>query len=149
MISHSPKAGNRGDYSMTYLSFLMGGSEITDQELTDLGIEIVEKESDGDRKLKIPAENIKAYFIIIKEKLSPGFWNEVVGEKEISFVFKFKDGSIKEFNLSLENEAEIDKLAAEFVGKPLGDESNVYKWLSENYFYHDFMLEHYKDLINR
>ena len=42
---------------------------ITNEELVLLGIEIVEKKNDGDRKLKIPAESINKYFSIIKEKL--------------------------------------------------------------------------------
>lgn len=27
--------------------------------------------------------------------------------------------------------------------------ANVYKYISDNKFYHDFMMEHYADLINR
>jgi len=39
-----------------YVSFLMGADGIQDSQLQDLGIEIIEKDSDGDRKLKIPPE---------------------------------------------------------------------------------------------
>lgn len=51
--------------------------------------------------------------------------------------------------LSLENETEIDRLGAEFNNQPVDRHPNVYKWLSENEFYRDFMLDHYSGLINR
>src|SRR3989338_6640877 len=133
---------------MHYLSYLMGTS-VQDSDLEALNIEIVEKDSDGDRKLKIPDANLSAYLYLVKSGLNPGFWNEVIGEKEIIFTFKFKDGTIKEYKLSPENEGEIDKLCAEFNNEPPEKTQNVYKYLSENSFYHDFMVEHYSDMINR
>ena len=36
-----------------YLSFLMGAEKVQDNQLESLGIEIIEKDLDGDRKLKI------------------------------------------------------------------------------------------------
>ena len=131
------------------LSFLMGGGDISDEEFEALGIEIVRKDPDGDRSLKISEEGLLQYTELIKAKLMPGFWNEIVGEKEILFIFKFKDGSIKVQKLSQENERENDELCAEFNNEPPGKTHNVYKYISENKFYHDFMLEHYADLINR
>lgn len=132
-----------------YLSFLMGASGVQDSDLEALDIEIVEKDSDGDRKLKIPVVNLPAYLGLIKSGLNPGFWNEVIGAEEIVFVFKFKDGTTKEYKLSLKAEGEIDKLCAEFNNEPPDKTANVYKYLSENKFYHDFMMEHYKDMIER
>lgn len=132
-----------------YLSFLMGGENVLDQQLTDLGVEIVGKDQDGDRKLKIPTEKLDQYLELIRNGLTPSFWNEIVGEKEIIFIFKFKDGHIQEYKLSTENEKDIDKLCAEFNNEPPEKTQNVYKYLSENKFYHDFMVEHYADLINR
>lgn len=81
--------------------------------------------------------------------MTNGFWNEIVGEKEIIFVFKFKDGSVKEYELSLEIEKEVSILCSEFTGEPLDKTANVYKYISGNKFYHDFMMEHYADMINR
>ena len=126
----------------------MGAKDIQDQELEDLNIEI-KRTDDGDRMLKIPQESIERYLDLIKAKLTPGFWNEAVGEKEILFVFKFKDEAIKEFKLTEETEAEIDKLCAQFANESPDKTANVYKYLSENEFYHDFMLENYSDQINR
>lgn len=132
-----------------YLSYLMGAKEIQDKELQDLNIETVGRTETGSRKLKISQEHLPEYIDLVKAKLTEGFWNEIVGSKEIIFVFKFKNGSVKEFKLSTENEAEIDKLCAEFNNEPPDKTANVYKYLSENDFYHDFMLEHYSALINR
>ncbi|MDP2665811.1 MAG: hypothetical protein Q8P23_04265 [bacterium] len=131
------------------LSFLMGGGDILDEEIEALGVEIVQKDPDGDWALKIPEESLPQYIELIKAKLAPGFWNEIVGEKEILFIFKFKDGSIKEQILSPENEQENDELCAEFNNESPGKTHNVYKYISENKFYHDFMIAHYADLINR
>lgn len=134
---------------MTYLSYLMGAENIEDKELTDLCISIEEKKIDGDRTLKIPDDKLSVYIELMKTKLNNGFWNEMIGEKEIIFVFKLKDGSIKEYRLSPENEQEIDNLCAELNNEPPEKTSNVYKYISDNKFYHEFMMEHYSELINR
>ncbi len=127
----------------------MGATKIGDKDLTDLSINIEETKADGDRTLKIPEEKIGQYIDLIKAKLDNGFWNEVIGARKIIFIFKFKDGSTKKYRLSPENEQEIDKLCAEFNNEPPEKTANVYKYISDNKFYHDFMLEHYADLINR
>jgi hypothetical protein len=132
-----------------YLSFLMGGGEIRDGELDSLGVSIEKKDKDGDRSLKIPEGKLGDYKELIRAKLTPGFWNEFIGEEEIVFIFKFKDGSIKEYKLSHENEKEIDDICADFNNEQKVENPNVYKMLSENKFYHDFMLEHYSGMINR
>lgn len=132
-----------------YLSYLMGGDDITDEKIKSLNISIEEKNNDGDRSLKIPEEKLSQYIELIKSKLSKGFWNEIIGKSEIIFIFKFSDDSIKKYMLSTENEQEIDKLCAKFNNEPVDKTANVYKYISENKFYHDFMVEHYSDLINR
>ena len=135
---------------MSYnLSYLMGGESITDKDLTDLSVLIEERKNDGDRALKIPDEFLSKYIELVKSKLTAGFWNEVIGEKKIIFTFKFNDGSIKEYELSSENEQEIDKLCAEFANELPDKTANVYKYISENKFYHDFMMKYYADMINR
>ena len=131
------------------LSYLMGAEDIQDKELEDLGVEIKDRKPDGDRMLIIPDEKLSQYTELIKAKLTNGFWNEIVGEKEIIFIFKFQDGHIEEYKLFPENEGEIDKLCAEFNNEPPEKTANVYKYISDNKFYHDFMMEHYADMINR
>jgi len=132
-----------------HLSYLIGAEDIKDTELKYLDIEIKDKTSDGDRMLVIPNDKLSQYTKLIKAKLTNGFWNEIIGEKEIIFIFKFQDGHIKEYKLSLENEREIDKLCAEFNDESPDTTANVYKYISDNKFYHDFMMKHYADMINR
>lgn len=132
-----------------YLSYLMGADKILDQDLTDLGIEIAEKTDSGSRKLKIPSEKIDGYKNLIREKITPGFWNEFLNENNVHFIFKFKNGEIKEYVLSPENEREIDKICAELNNEPPDKTANVYKYISDNDFYHDFMMLHYKEMIDR
>lgn len=134
------------------LSYLMGGDEISDADLQELGIEIAGVSEGGNRKLKIPEEALGAYIELVKAKLTAGFWNEIVGETQILFIFKFNDGSIKEIELSPATEQEIDTLCEEFNDQPpreAGFVPNVYNYISENDFYHDFMLKHYAGRINR
>lgn len=54
-----------------YLSYLMGGEDIADEELTGLGIEIVGTTDDGHRKLHIPESAIEQYKILVREKMAP------------------------------------------------------------------------------
>ena len=133
----------------TYLSYLMGAGQITDEDLINLGIEIVEKIKSGNRKLKIHENKIENYKNLIKEKMTPGFWNEFLNKEGIHFIFKLEDGNIKEYTLSLENEQEIDNLCAKLNNEPPEKTANVYKYISDNDFYHDFMMKHYKDMIER
>ncbi len=132
-----------------YLSYLMGADKILDQDLVNLGIEIVEKTDSGSRKLKIPSDKIEGYKDLIREKMTPGFWNEFLDENNVHFIFKFKNGEVREYILSPENEQEIDKICAELNNEPPDKTANVYKYISDNDFYHDFMIEHYKEMIER
>ena len=132
-----------------YLSYLMGADKISDQDLVNLGIETVEKTDSGSRKLKIPSDKIEGYKNLIREKITPGFWNEFLDENNVHFIFKFKNGEIREYVLSPENEQEIDKICAELNNEPPDKTANVYKYISDNDFYHDFMMEHYKEMIER
>jgi len=132
-----------------YLSYLMGADKISDQELTALGIEIAEKTESGSRKLKIQSANIEQYKKLIMEKMTAGFWNEFLDENGVHFIFKLEDGDIKEYTLSPENEQEIDNLCAKLNNEPPDKTANVYKYISDNDFYHDFMMEHYRKMIER
>ena len=127
----------------------MGGENITDDNLASLGVETVGKTESDSRKLKIPKESLEKYIELAKTKLTKGFWNEIVGPEEILFIFRFKDGHIEEYILSLENEAQISKLCTQFNNDPPEKTANVYKYITNNDFYHDFMLEHYANMINR
>jgi leucyl-tRNA synthetase len=125
------------DYS-AFCSYLMGAKNIKDKDLTDLSIEIVETLPDGDRKIKIPVKSLKDYEKIIIDKLSPGFWNEYVGDK-IVFIFKHKDNQIDRIELDVSTEERIDKLAASFMDESWHKKS-VWKWLAENNWYKDSIV---------
>ncbi|MCX6714095.1 MAG: class I tRNA ligase family protein, partial [Candidatus Vogelbacteria bacterium] len=128
-------------------SYLMGAPAITDADLISLGIQIAEKKADGDRKLLIPKKSLPLYEELISEEISKGFWNEYVGE-EIVFIFKDKKGKVSRFALSPDNEEQIDKLAAEYVGEKW-NKKGVWNWLAENEWYQDLILHHDKGhLVN-
>ena len=80
----------------------MGAEDIKDDELEAFGVEIVKQTDSGSRSLKISENGLPTYINLVKEKLTKGFWNEIVGPKEILFIFKFEDGHIEEFILSPE-----------------------------------------------
>ena len=132
-----------------YLSYLIGAEGIMDDELEDLRITIAKKTDAGARMLKIPPQSLPAYIALIKNKLTKGFWNEIIGKEAILFIFRFKDGHNEEYTLSPKNESLIDKLCAEFNSKPPEKTANVYRYLSHNAFYHEYMVAHYSDMINR
>jgi len=127
----------------------MGAEGIKDKELTDLGVIIVGKTGSGDRKLKISKENIGAYKALVAEKMTLGFWNEFLDEEGIYFIFKLENGDIKEYMLSPSNEQEIDELCAKLNNESPDKTANVYKYIAENDFYHDFMIRHYKEMVER
>jgi len=118
-----------------YLSFLMGAKTITDNELKNIGIEIIGIAGSGARKLKIPVPKLAAYEQLIVEKLDNGIWNDIVSDNKIVFIFKFKDGAIKKLILSPDNQVEIARLCHEFNNDPIEKTSDILKYLSENSFY--------------
>jgi len=119
-------------------SYLMGAKDIKDEDLMNLGIEISGKLSSGDRKLIIPADSLVKYEELIVQKMTPGFWNEYIGDEAV-FLFKHKNGEVERLVLGGDAETRIDKLAAEFVGGSW-DKQSVWKWLAENDWYADITL---------
>lgn len=130
-------------------SYLMGADDIQDKELEDIGVFVRGKTDSGSRKLEILKNDIPEYVDLIQVKLNNGFWNEIVTDDKIIFIFKHKDGSVKILELSPDTEQAIAGLCQEFNDEPAEKTTNAYKYLSENDFYHDFMLEHYANMINR
>jgi hypothetical protein len=65
------------------------------------------------------------------------------------FSFSSLGMEIQQFTLDINNEHEIDKLCASFNNEPANKTANVYRYISENDFYHDLMVQHYLELINR
>ena len=123
-----------------YLSFLMGAPAISGEELDRLGIEIVERFGSGIRGLLISAANLQAYRDLIRDKIEPGFWNDIVGRTEIFFLFKLPDGTFEELTYSAENREEIGRLCSELNKDPIEKTSDVPRYLAENPFYRELMV---------
>lgn len=123
------------------LSFLMAAPGISDEELDRLGIEIAARIGTGIRGLLIPDAALRAYKLLIREHLRPGFWNEIVGRGEIFFSFKSKDGVSREFILSPENRTEIAGLCTASSGDPIEKTSDLPRYLAANAFYRDLIAE--------
>lgn len=127
----------------TFLSFLMGAEQVSDAELGALGVEIVEGAGSPHRALRIPEAALERYKALVREKLTAGFWNEIVGAQEIIFIFKLADATLIEMHYSASNCAEIGRLCSALNGDPLEKTSDVLRYLAENPFYRDFIAAHY------
>jgi hypothetical protein len=125
--------------SHEYLSFLMGAGAIADDELTSLGIKIVKGAGTPFRGLLIPAGSLPAYKVLIREKLTPGFWNDIVGLHQILFMFKLKDNTIRELELSETTRAEIARLCSSLNNDPIEKTSDMPGYLAGNPYYRELI----------
>lgn len=126
-----------------YIRLLMGAPGVSDAELDALGIEVVERVGADVLGLRVPALSLEAYQRVVREKLKPGFWNEVVGPDAIVFSFKLRDGTIIERVLSETNRHEIAQLCSLLNGDPIERTSDLFAYLAANSFYRDTMIEYY------
>ncbi len=120
-----------------YLSFLMAAPDISDEELSRLGIEVVETFGSGIRGLLIPGDGLLAYKALIRDRMRLGFWNEMVGRDEMFFVFKLRDGTLREFCYSAETRDEIARLCTKLNKDPIERTSDMPRYLAGNPFYRD------------
>lgn len=128
-----------------YLSFLMGADALTDDALTDIGVTILERHGTAARELLLPAGSVPAYVALVRERLSPGFWNEVVGHREVLFVFRLADGTVVEHALSEATAPEIARLCSALNGDPLERTSDVLGYLAGNALYRDLIAARVSD----
>lgn len=126
-----------------YLSFLMGVDAIADDDLTDLGVKILERHGSAARGLLVPASSLSPYSALVRERLSPGFWNEIVGRQGILFIFKLTDGTVREFALSEATSSEISQLCSSLNDDPIEKTSDLPRYLSGNLFYKDLIAALY------
>jgi len=119
-------------------SYLMGASQISDEDLINIGIKIVKKNDSDSRELEIENNRVDEYEKLILEKLDNGFWNEYIGD-EIVFIFKNKEGKTERIVLSEETEEIIDRLAAEYNGENWTQKQSVWAWIAENDWYKDYI----------
>lgn len=120
-----------------YISFLMGADAISDEELADLGVTILKGAGTPFRGLLVPGGSLPAYKALIREKLTPGFWNDILGRHEVLFVFKLKDGSVRELALSDATRPEIARLCSSLNNDPIEKTSDMPRYLAGNPFYRE------------
>jgi hypothetical protein len=120
-----------------YLSFLMGADDISDHEITDLGVKILKGAGTPFRGLLVPGASLPAYKALIREKLTPGFWNDILGRHEIVFIFKLKDSSVRELLLSEATRSEIARLCSSLNNDPIEKTSDMPRYLAGNSFYRE------------
>jgi hypothetical protein len=120
-----------------YLSFLMGADAIADHEITRLGAKIVKGAGSSFRRLLIPENSLSAYKALVREKITPGYWNDILGRQEIFFIFKLADGSIRELTLSEATRSEIAQLCSSLNKDPIEKTSDVPRYLAGNPFYRE------------
>jgi hypothetical protein len=128
-----------------YLSFLMGVTAITDADLTDLGVTILERHGAAARALLVPAASLPGYSAMVGEKLSPGFWNEVVGQREIFFIFKLADGTLRHLSYSQATASQIARLCSSLNADPIETTSDVPRYLAGNPLYQDLIAAFHTD----
>jgi len=126
-----------------YLSFLMGASGISDDELEDLGVEILQGAGTALRGLRIPGRALQPYKELIRAKLQPGFWNDLAGRAEILFLFKMRDGAVTELSYSPENRESISRLCSELNRDPIEQTSDIPRYMAANPFYRDTMVAYH------
>ncbi|MFH1430740.1 MAG: class I tRNA ligase family protein [Candidatus Uhrbacteria bacterium] len=107
-------------------SYVMGAEEMTEEDFSVIGVDVVEKTKEGHYKVEIPRGREQEFEGLITEKLTPGFWNEYIGDETV-FLFKHKDGRVERLVLDRKNVERIDRLACEFNNEPYNpDDSGNY-----------------------
>ncbi len=124
-----------------YLSFLMAAPDISDDELTRIGVRILETVGSEIRGLLIPGQSLPEYKALIRERLKSGFWSEMVGREEMHFVFKLSDGTLRELRYSGETRDEIARLCAALNDDPIERTSDMPRYLAGNPFYRDVAVQ--------
>ena len=122
-----------------YLSFLMGVEAITDADLTTMGVTILEQHGSAARGLLVPAAGLPRYSALVRQRLKRGFWNEIVGDQEILFIFKLADGTVKETTLSEATSSQIAQLCSSLNGDPIEKTSDVPRYLAGNPLYRELI----------
>lgn len=122
-----------------YLSFLMGADAIADHGLSDLGVKILSGAGTPFRGLLIPRGSLSSYRALVREKLTPGYWNDILGRQDILFVFKLGDRTIRELTLSEATRAEIARLCSSLNKDPIEKTSDLPRYLAGNSFYRELV----------
>jgi hypothetical protein len=117
----------------------MGADAIADDELTSLGITFSQGTGSAFRWLLIPASGLSAYKGLVREKITPGYWYDIVGRQEILFVFKLPDGTFRELTFSEGTHSENAQLCSSLNKDPIERTSDVPRYLAGNPFYRELI----------
>jgi GTP-binding protein LepA len=124
-------------------SYVMGIDDNYAAKLKDLSSHF---EEDGNNyKISVSANNLSRYEELIKEALSPGYWNDIIMPNKVRFIFKDKAGNIKEYDWDKNNENEILSLANSYASASFKD---VKSMLEGNSWYADANLDARLDSMN-
>jgi hypothetical protein len=115
----------------------MGADAIADHELAILGVRILQGAGTPFRGLLIPEGSRSAYEALVREKITPGYWNDVIGRQEVFFIFKLKDGTIRELTHSEATRSEIAHLCSSLNDDPIEKTSDLLEYLAGNPFYRE------------
>lgn len=125
----------------TYRSYLMGNSDISEDDIAGTGAKVVSKTESGSYKIEIPKDSHVKYQELIREKMDKGFWNEVIGDA-IWFCFKDEEGNVTEYIFDWQkNREEIAKLCSEYNGDSIENTMNLYAYLAGNDWYTSMMIQ--------
>jgi leucyl-tRNA synthetase len=120
-------------------SYLTGANQISDSELEEVGAKIFEKKPNGDRLLILSAKKLPVYEKLIRNKLSPGYWNEYVGDS-IIFLFKDRKGKMARIVLSPETVTEVNKQIEQFSKEKKQESITPWSLLAKNEWYKDLII---------
>jgi len=128
-----------------YISLLMGAPTVTEAELEEAGVRVLERFGPNLLGLLVGpgADRVERYKQLVRERLEPGFWSDLVSQDEIVFVFKLADGTIEELTLTDENRGQISLLCSELNGDPLEQTSDLPRYFAANPFYRPVMVACY------
>ena len=75
----------------------------------------------------------------MREKITAGFWNDIVGREEIFFIFKLADGTLREAALSEATRYEIAQLCSSLNKDPIEKTSDLPRYLARNRSYRELI----------
>jgi len=120
-------------------SVLMGFDNIHSEELVSLGIKEVWPADKNHKYIEIPENFLPAFEKLIREKMTPGFWNEYITHQRVIFLFKDKNGLVERLELTPETDNKINRLSAIYNDEP-GPEGSVWDWLPNVPFYKELFI---------
>lgn len=120
-------------------SILMGFKDISKRDLDALGIREVRAAKKTQRFIEIPEKSLSMFEKLIAKKMTPGFWNEYVGQGKVVFLFKDKKGVIERMELTLETDQRINHLSAAYNNQP-EPRGSTWDWLSNVPFYAELFI---------